>query len=589
MPGLSVIDGRGSLPPDAVDAAFDAVRFDDDYARETLYDGDEVLVGWTGYPAYPGDRLKTDRWHLFLDGALYDRSLDDDGERVADWLAAGDDDELASWLRSRDGAFVLVAVDRATEETHVLTDAFARLPTYRASIRGADVVSRELALVGTLARETGTDRPVDRLGVAQTLLFGYRLGDRTLYKGVSHLPPAARVRLGGARERVFRYDFGTRTRADRSVRENARRLARQFAVACENRARGGPVVVSLSGGLDSRAAAAGYATLDVPTRAATFDPITSDASGELRVAERVARAVGLPWKRYRVTSRAEHEAWLVETMQGMNSVGMAPVVDFLDALVDDHGRGVTLVTGDGGDKALPDLTPPRSFGDLDALVDHLVAAHAVMTPADAAAAAGVDEDALVASVAERIRSYPESAPGDRYAHFAVRERAVNWLNHGEDRNRYFCWSASPFYAAPFFLDAMNCPPEQKRRGRLYRAFLRQLSPGIERIEHADFGASPDSVEYALKRFVYEQSGRYPRLKEALLGTVRSRAPSEETVRRLRTTLATDERVTDVLSADAVGRALDAERVPDIAAYDLLTIAAVAGRSAPLVPTTETGT
>jgi asparagine synthase (glutamine-hydrolysing) len=588
VPGLSVVAGRSSLPDDAVDAAFDAALFGDDYRYETLYDGDDVLVGWTGYPSYPLARHETDRWHVFLDGALYDLPADEAGDvlaGVADRLAT-DEEWLASWLRSRDGEFVLVAVDRTTEETYLLTDAFARLPTYRASVGGADVASRELGLLLTLARRAGTHPPIDRLAVAQTLLFGYRLGDRTLFEGVSHLPPATRLRLRGDRTRVFQHDFGTRRDTDRSVEENARRLARRFVVACENRAAGGPVVVSLSGGLDSRAVAAGYAGVDVPAMAATFDPVGSDASAEVRAAERVAEVVGLPWERYRVASRAEHERWLVDAMRGMNSLGTARVVDFLAELVDDHGRGVTLVTGDGGDKALPDMTPPRSFDDADGLADHIVSANAVMAPPDAAAAAGVDESRLRASVTERVRGYPEQSVDDRHAHFLVRERGVNWLNHGEDRNRYFCWSVSPFYAPSFFLDAMACPPEQKRRGRLYRAFLEALEPGVERVEYADFGAAPDSLEYAFKRFAYDRVGRFPRLKAALLDRLRDRSPDEEAVRRLRTTLATCDRAAAALSVGDVLQAIDADRVPGAAAYDLLTIAAAARRSVP--PTGSVG-
>lgn len=585
VPGISLVAGRDRLPAGAGTAALDTVRFADDYRTETLLDADDVFVGWSGYPSYPLTRLETGDWHLFLEGCLYDRPAakrERELARVAEWVARGEDENLDGWLQTCDGDFVLVAVGKPSGDAFVLTDSFARLPLYRTSVGGADVVSRELGVLRSLT--AGDPFPVDRLAVAQTLLFGYQLGDRTLFDGVERLPPATRLRLGGERSRVYRHDFGSRAYANEPTEQNARRLARQFVDACERRSRAGPVVVSLSGGLDSRAAAAGFAVAGADVRAVTFDRVDADTGTEVRVAREVADALNVPWESYRVDGSAAAENWLLDAKRGMNSLDVAFVVDFLDRLVDDYGRGVTLVTGDGGDKALPDLTPPRSFRDVDDVAGHLIADDAVLDPSDAAAAAGVDEGRLLDSVVERLRGYPEGRPEDRYVHFYVRERGINWLNEGEDRNRYFCWSVSPFYALPFFLEAMNCPAEQKARSTLYRAFLQALSPRLERIEYADFGAEPDSTRYVLKRAAYEEAGRYPRLKSSLLGLMRDGSAGDEVRRRLRTLLATRP-VDDALDPEAVRRILD-EGVPAAGAYDLLTVARVADT---VVPSGERGT
>jgi asparagine synthase (glutamine-hydrolysing) len=149
------------------------------------------------------------------------------------------------------------------------------------------------------------------------------------------------------------------------------------------------------------------------------------------------------------------------------------------------------------------------------------------------------------------------------------------LNLGEDRNRHYCWNVSPFYALPFFRDAMNCPNDQKTRSRLYRRFVGELSETVLDVEYADFGASITSTEYAVKRGVYEVLGRYPRIRDTLVGVV-SASPSasgeSDVVRELRTRT---ESVDGVLDGRAIRRVLDGEDGIDEGGYDLLTVVTLA--------------
>ena len=584
MPGLSVVRGRDAFDDATLDAALDSLRFRDDYERETLYADGEYLVAATAYPSYPVRRVETDDWIAVLDGRLYDVADEDVPatlERVGRWAVEGDDAALEKWLAARDGDFVILALPRGGGDAVVVNDALGRLPVFRASVGGADVVTREPKLVTELARRAG-DRPVvDRLGVAQTLVFGYRLGSRTLFEGVDRLPPGSRTTLGegGAPTAVRVHDFGRRPHGSKSVDENAARLAEKFVTACRNRSDAGTTtVVSLSGGLDSRAAAAGYRAAGVPFVTATFDRVGGNTAPDVRAAREVANVLDAPWTSYRVRRDEADMRELLDVMQGTNSVSMGHMVEFLSGVAADHDAPV-LVTGDGGDKAFPDLRPRRSFDSLDGLLRYVLEANSIFSPADAAAIARVDEDRLVASVRERLASYPESSLSDRYVHFYARERGINWLNLGEDRNRHYCWSVSPFYALPFFTDAMGCPGDQKARSRLYRRFIAELAPEVLDVEYADFGAPVTSAEYAVKRFAYDTLTGYPRLKDSLLGLVTGRnrvAPDGEAARHLRSRIEASEAVEAMFDVSAVDRALRERSVETRGVYDLATVAAMVG-------------
>jgi asparagine synthase (glutamine-hydrolysing) len=312
----------------------------------------------------------------------------------------------------------------------------------------------------------------------------------------------------------------------------------------------------------------------VPFVAATFARADGGTDADVRAAREVSEALDVPWTPYRVTQRAASERRLLDEMQGTNSLAMGFILDFLDGVAAEYADPV-LMTGDGGDKAFPSLAPPRSFDSLDDLAAYVFDANAVFAPADAAAVARVDEDRLRETVRRRLASYPESSLRHRYAHFYVRERGVNWLNLGEDRNRRACWSASPFYAYPFFVDAMNCPDGQKARSRLYRRFVAELAPELLDVTYADFGAPVASTEYAAKRAAYDALARYPRLKGRVLGLVTGRSGGDSDVaRQLRARLATSDAAAETFDVGAITRVLDEGAVDDGGAYDLLTLASL---------------
>ena len=93
--------------------------------------------------------------------------------------------------------------------------------------------------------------------------------------------------------------------------------------------------------------------------------------------------------------------------------------------------------------------------------------------------------------------------------------AVKQYNEGEDRNRQYFWSVSPFYAPRFFTCAMSCPDRQKRGLRLYQKFLEILSPGLASIPYADWGAPLGSLKFAALYAAKNLSRRHPEITRRL--------------------------------------------------------------------------
>ena len=585
MPGISLVCGP-STDPAVASSALDAACFTDEYDAHTAVANGRTFLGFSGYADYPVRTVETDDALYVLEGRLYD--VDDERRRareVGSALLDGRTEAVASWLDGRDGDFLLVAYEKETGTVRLVNDTFARLPVYYATTDDAIVVSRELKFVRDVAGHRNAAPDLDRMAVAQSLLFGYRLGDRTLFDSVRRVPPGSALHVeadanggdvGVRVERLHRHDFDGHAHADGSVAANAATLASLFEDACANRdVPGVPNVLSLSGGLDSRAVGGGYDAVDAPYTAATFEKSDGSNADDVRLAKRVAETLGVEWEHYEATGTETHRAKLLEMKQGMNFLGMSFILDFFEQLRDRHGS-LVYVTGDGGDKALPDITPPRSFASRRGLAEYVVDAHGIFDREEAAAIAGIDAEALVGAVETRLASYPESSYVGKYVHFLVRERGINWLNHGEDRNRYYFWSVSPFYSPEFFEYAMNVPAAQKSGSKLQAAFLESLDPALCGVADANYGAPVTSLEHKAKQFAAGLVCRYPTVKRTVASLLGGSGPPKGLDDDIRAQLRRADRTP--FADDAVGRVLHGEtEYGGRELYNLLTVAAVADR------------
>jgi asparagine synthase (glutamine-hydrolysing) len=512
MPGTTIVTGA---PTGAVDDALDAVQFFDTYGRTDVVSDGDVNVAHTGYDSYPVRQLSVDGYTVLLEGYLYGtEDVTAALASLADRLAAGDREAVGEWIGNRDGDFLAVVRPDDGDDTWVVNDAFGRLPTYRADLGDATVVTRELKVVRRLADSLDPDR----LGIAQMLLLGYPLETRTLYDGVETLPPGSVTTIGDGTdvERAHRFSFEDYRRASESVQANARALAEQFVTACDDRAAVvDRTIVSLSGGLDSRAVLAGYEHTNRPVLAATSANESGGNATEVNVARQVADAVGIEWTCYVASTSERHRRNLLDMHQGMNRIDAAHGADFVEQV--SRGYPTTMfVTGDGGDKALPDMTPAATPASIADLVGTIVKSQGKFDVEEAAEMAGIPREELLASIRDRFRGYPESDLDAKYVHFLVRERAINQFNQGEDRSRYYMWSTTPFYSVPFFREAMACPPDQKHGSELYQSFLETLSPAAVDVDYVDFRAPINSREYRVKKTVYDAIAERP----ALLGGVK---------------------------------------------------------------------
>ncbi|MBU4357012.1 MAG: hypothetical protein KJ822_16995, partial [Proteobacteria bacterium] len=398
---------------------------------------------------------------------------------------------LASWLLRTDGDFLLVLVHKADGGIAVINDVFGRLPTYVHLRDGWLILSRDLRRITQVLGAAD----FDRMALAQYLLLGFPLGKRSLFAGIEYLEPASLISISPADASIkltnlHEFNLEGEEHSNRSSTENARNLASRFREACLLRATGDDTcVVSLSGGLDSRAVAAGLRREEIPFTAATFLNSQQTNTADVRVASRVAEALGVEWQLFHPRPpQGKDLVQLLDLKSGANNLRMSFILPFFHQLMEKFGPRITYFTGDGGGDALGVSCPYRRVSTPKALLDYAIERYQIWPLDEVAALTRLAGQDIKAELAEHLASYPETAPDRKYKHFFCLEVATKMYHEGEDRNRHFFWSVTPFYSFEFFHYAMNCPDRDKQGYRLYREFLAQLHPAVGGIDYADWQA-----------------------------------------------------------------------------------------------------
>ena len=524
MPGLSIVYRATGAPMPARDRwlrALEAGQGDAPSRRVTHLDDECCRVGSDAHDHYPVVAREEGPIFLALEGRVYAGSsqapVDELAALAMDLIGGGNDvAAIRSRIRQWEGEYLAVVYSKSEHRLWVFADALGRLPLYAAHNGRALAVSRDQRF---LIEHEGIDA-VDRMGLAQLLLFGFPLGRHTLIHGIEHVPagqgfaadPGGVRLLEGLGEPL---DFGHKERAGLPADRNAAELRDLFTRACRVRADAGDSpLLALSGGLDSRAVGAGLLRAGQPFDSYTLVDDAGVHAQEVPIARELAATFGSPWRMFRAPPSSGGTLMrMLEMKSGLNSLAMAFSLPIFEMLHEAYGAGRTYWSGDGGDKVLPDHRP-RLAGQAD-LAQYLIESRPIWPTAMIERLTGIRQDELRASVEEEIRRYPETSADQRFVRFQFVERGARWIFEGEDCNRHYYWTLAPFYDRAFLRAALACPDEQKSGHRLYRRFLSHLHPTVNRIPDANLGIAMDSPRYAWSRRLREVGRRFPRLRRLL--------------------------------------------------------------------------
>jgi asparagine synthase (glutamine-hydrolysing) len=526
MPGISLVfDFGGPTGPSAESwqQALEQTRCDGPSREQTVFKDDCFRIGASTYAGYPLQTRENDRAFVCLEGRVYDASQDTLMDRLLEAGASQYDSldpqgGLRPLLRELDGEYIAVVYAKQARRLWISVDALGRLPLYAWRSPRTLVVTRDQRFVVKLA---GT-RTVDHLAIAHLLLFGFPLGRETLIQGVERVTPGHdfEADAGGVRQRnavLGELNLEHKDRANRSLKQNVAELSELLVRSCRVRHEAAEQqLLGLSGGIDSRAVGAAMVRAAVPFSAATFLDSGGVYQKEIAVAKEVAQRLGAPWRLFTTPPPPGSSLYRMLQMKlGLNTLGEAYGIDLFEMLRSAYGPRVAYWSGDGGDKLLPDQRPRLPSHGRGSIARYIINKNQVLDLDEVSRLTGVSVSEIFASVEAIVEGYPERTASMKYVRFILAERGFRWISEGEDTNRHYFWTVSPFYSQPLFRAAMGCPDHQKSGYALYRALLRQLMPAVNEVADANLGIPMSSPFYVWYRRARELSRRLPRLQQLL--------------------------------------------------------------------------
>lgn len=489
MPGLIFSCNHSSIK---LQAALNSLHDNRFQCNEINLHTESIYCGTYANENYPIQVFRSGNRIALLEGMIYPHQQDIGAYFFKHFFHVDGfrHESINEWVRLADGEFVILLYDGDLQQLLIVNDCFGRLPLYFSKNENQQVVAREIRFV--LAMQSNL-KP-DNIGRAQNLLFGFPLRNRTLWENIERFPPNAQLLYDLQSKQIEIKNYFSLHGDHLKHKKNTApsdllgllksALASRMSVLPNS-------ALSLSGGLDSRLIAALLADLHVEIPLITYDDAAGTAKKDVEAALIIGLKVNMNHLHTVLPLDAPEEIHFMQLMQyknGLNGLDMAFLLPYLEYF---KQKNLTQITGDGGDKVLADLRPLTRCSTEKHLIDYIIRKHASMPIERACNITGISNNTLRQSIAETLHGYGTTSPENKHIHFMVRERAMKWLFEGEDRNRYFSWTTTPYYNPAFFEAAMQLQMKEKAGGKVFLELFKLLPGQLETIVNPNWNTAID--------------------------------------------------------------------------------------------------
>ncbi len=501
MPGLNYYFSKNFLSnsKSRISYAMDNMLNLEHLTNEILIEDGLQSLSCTKYVDYPIEKIENGRFTIYLEGKIYNKRAEIYRTEILSTVEStisregkNNFDVLFNWLKEIDGDFIVFVFDKTYKHTIFFNDILGRLPFYYFFDEKQTILSRQCRFIF----ESSQVKNLDKMSLAQSLLFGYTLDNKTIYQKINRFKPGTILtidldnNLTNVYEHKLIHNYEVKSNLNIDISKQIQNLTDLFVDACVVRAKSENNVLSLSGGLDSRLVAAGLSKGNSKFSSITlYDPWKDGKEmGQLEVdiAKEISQLCNALCHVIHIqpaTGKILSE--LLNIKDGNNHLGVAYLLNYLHNIKNIYKNDITFFTGDGGDKTVKYQPPVKNLKDNDDLYNYILKIHNIFSIQQVSLMTGISVAELKSAIMEILNSYPETDYNYKYVHFVLNERVNNWLFEGEDRNRFYSWSVTPFYSFPFVDCSMKLDDNLKIRNRLYREILQRINPQILNVKYAN--------------------------------------------------------------------------------------------------------
>ncbi|UCC80998.1 MAG: hypothetical protein JSW64_06475 [Candidatus Zixiibacteriota bacterium] len=527
MPGISLYCLDGAISESVNKNISDAhmlMRRYADYETILLYKTENEIAGFTAYPGYPRTIIENDEYYIFVEGLIYNKNKSELTEELitlASLIFKSDDDQvdghLSRWTFSAHGDYVILFLNKNTNDFTVINDPLGRLPLFYLKRDDKLLISREPKFIVSALNH----KEIDSVGAAEFLLYSYNLKHRTPIRDINRLQPAGLISYNHTTKEkkiktLFEWEFGKDQNASVKVRDYAEEMAGLLMNSANNRILSLDnyhPVLALSGGLDSRAIF--FALVNANVEFSSYTSLTGqkDNLPDIKIARQIVNTVPSKWRLYEFDPiTLDDYKEVAYNQESGSSIIMALACDGYRKLKRDFPQNMAFFTGDGGNQISHPITIKKKLKSLDQLVDFTMGTSLYFDIDYICKLLRIDKSDVNQSLYDVFSSYPETDFVWKYAHLKTFGRAFRFIMEGEDRSRFHFWLVAPYWDVPIVEASMRIPEKYKRNYILYKELLRILDPRALDFAYANTGfklGSPLSlIQGNLKTFAKSQKWLY---------------------------------------------------------------------------------
>ena len=526
MAGVSIVLSEGGLltQKSKLDKTLNSLNYIKNFNSTVCLHEDNIFIGWNKYDEYPIQEIFCDYFIILLEGKIYNKTNSIISTELSKIIKSVEDKNykyLQNWLQETDGDFLLYIYNKLDGELFILNDILGRIPVYYINSTKGIIISRHLKFITDLLENF----KFDDISFAEILLMGFMIGQRTLIKNVNQLAPASLLQTKKRKIdeiKLYNYNFDLKLHGRKSFSENINNISELFSESVNNRFKNSEKnILTLSGGLDSRAVAACLYYNNINFTAVTMKYSSGHEAKDLVIAEKLSRLFNSNWKSIDVSLPKGND--LIELLflkEGMNSLSTSAILGFYRKVSGEFGNKINFITGDNGDKLIFTIDQPiKKLNSIEELIHYTIKDRAVSSLEEIKNILNFNKDDLYEDLNNVFNSYPEADLSQKFIHFRVLEKPFKYAFQGEDRHRNYFWNISPFWSFPFYNYLMNCSDKIKKKHKTFSAWLQKYSPQAVELEYTNFRSPINSIQGKLfMSFVYSVYPKIPHNFKNLLKT-----------------------------------------------------------------------
>ena len=434
---------------------------------------------------------------IFMDGKIYDyEEKMNELKRKGYKFNIGNDPEFClhlyeelgeDFVKKLNGSFIIVICDFKEKKLLIVNDRYGLRPHYYAVNNGKLLFASE---VKAILQDKTFKKYLNDETIADFFAFGEILGNKTFFKGIEVLPPASIFMYKNGEISMKQYwDFNYQPDYSKSEEEFVDELVKTFKKALEIRMKDDyRYGVSLSGGLDSRVV---VSAIDEDKRkdilSFTLGPLDCD---EVKIAKKVSNKAGTKHKILEINpemiiDNAEKEIFYSDGMDYIGVSFIPPIHRLIKSDIEVAFTGLTLDTTVSNPWLTKEILNTKTDEEL---FNILFKKWRFFSNEEL-------NKLFVNKYYTKIKTYPLSSfkeafdrvkeihPGNKSDHFELQNHTRRWALMGHVLMRIAVEYSIPALDNEFIDIALTIPPELRLHYRIYRKFLKKLSPELAKIPY----------------------------------------------------------------------------------------------------------